>query len=138
MKQKTLFACLAAFAAVFAFSACDGFDDDDTPINEYVAGSWRANSSAASWTLSLTQGGAFNLSGYDLSSTSISPFVTLIGDYYGDMDRDDVDGDMDLWGEDGSQIEINYHRGLDRLSVESVFSSKEPLRYLYGVSFSRQ
>lgn len=136
MKQKTLFACLAAFAAVFAFSACDGFDDDDTPINEYVAGTWRATPAAGFWTLSLTQGGTFNLSGYDLSSTS--PFVTLTGDYYGDMDRDDVDGDMDLWGEYDTQIEINYHRGSDRLYVESVYSDHSALLNLRGMAFSRQ
>lgn len=138
MKQKTLFACLAAFAAVFAFSACDGFGDGDTPINEFVAGSWHANSSAASWTLSLTQGGAFNLAGYNLSSTSALPFVILTGDYYGDMDRDDVDGDMDLWGDDNSQIEINYHRAADKLYVESVYSNDSRLRDLRGMAFSRQ
>lgn len=135
MKQKTLFACLAAFAAVFAFSACDGFDDDDTPINEYVAGTWRATPATGFWTLSLTQGGTFNLSGYNFSAES----VILTGDYYGELDRDDVDGDMDLWGEDGTQIEINYHRGMDRLSVESVFSENQTIQnYLRGQIFSRQ
>lgn len=134
MRKLCLPLCLAGI--VLALSACDGFGDDDTPINEYVAGTWRAISGSSHWTLSLTQGGAFNLSGYDLSSTS--PFVTLTGDYYGDMDRDDVDGDMDLWGDDNSQIEINYHRGLDRLSVESVFSENQTLLNLRGLGFSRQ
>lgn len=134
MKQKTLFACLAAFAAVFAFSACDGFGDDDTPINEFVAGSWHANSSAASWTLSLTPGGAFNLSSFDWS---LSPTVTLTGDYYGDIDQNDLEGDMDLWGDDGSLLEINYHRGSDKLFVESVYSDNSDLERLHGITFSR-
>ena len=134
MKQKTLFACLAAFAAVFAFSACDGFGDDDTPINEFVAGSWHANSSAASWTLSLTPGGAFNLSSFDWF---LSPTVTLTGDYYGDIDQNDLEGDMDLWGDDGSLLEINYHRGSDKLFVESVYSDNSDLERLHGITFSR-
>ena len=140
MKQKTLFACLAAFAAVFAFSACDGFGDDDTPINEYVAGSWvnTGTSLPSRWTLSLTPGGAFNLSGYDLSSSQNDLlFVTLTGDYYGEIDQDDLEGDMDLWGDDGSLLEINYHRGSDKLFVESVYSDNSDLERLLGITFSR-
>lgn len=135
MKQKTLFACLAAFAAVFAFSACDGFDDGDTPINEYVAGSWSNTPGSSTWTLSLTPGGAFNLSSFDWS---LSPTVTLTGDYYGDIEQNDLEGDMDLWGDDGSLLEINYHRAADKLYVESVYSNDSRLRDLRGMAFSRQ
>lgn len=135
MKQKTLFACLAAFAAVFAFSACDGFDDGDTPINEYVAGSWLSTPGSSTWTLSLTPGGAFNLSSFDWS---LSSTVTLTGDYYGDIDQNDLEGDMDLWGEDGSSFEITYHRGSDKLYVERVFSDNPELEGLLGKTFSRK
>lgn len=120
MKQKTLFACLAAFAAVFAFSACDGFDDGSVPIDDYIRNSiWYSNKD---WALTFSSDG-FTLE--DIWGTK-----RYTGWYFGSVEDGGREGDVTLHVSTSSgnvekidSIELEYTRsGSDeRLFVDEVW-----------------
>lgn len=121
MKQKTLFACLAAFAAVFAFSACDGFDDGSVPIDDYIRNStWYSN---RGWNLT------FSSDGFTLEeSRGTKSYYT--GWYFGSVEDGGREGDVTLHVSTSSgnvekidSIELEYTRsGIDeRLFVDEVW-----------------
>lgn len=117
MKQKTLFACLAAFAAVFAFSACDGFDDS-VPIDEYIGNSnWY---STRGWEL------AFSSDGFTLES----PQGQYKGWYVGSAEDGGTEGDVTLHVDnfsgnvteiDSIELEYTKHGRDERLFVDEVW-----------------
>lgn len=122
MKQKTLFACLAAFAAVFAFSACDGFGDGSVPIDDYVIGNWTSNS----WDLGITS------SGFTLRN--IYTTDTYTGNYFGWVEDGGTEGELNLsvYHATGpsvkeiDSIELEYRKSGSResLTLEEVFPSE--------------
>ena len=130
MKQKTLFACLAAFAAVFAFSAaafaavfafsaCDGFDDGSVPIDDYIRNSiWYSNKD---WALT------FSSDGFTLEDIWGKRYT---GWYFGSVEDGGREGDVTLHVSTSSgnvekidSIELEYTRsGSDeRLFVDEVW-----------------
>lgn len=120
MKQKTLFACLAAFAAVFAFSACDGFGDGSVPIDDYIRNSiWYSNKD---WILT------FSSDGFTLEERWGDKSYT--GWYFGSVEDGGREGDVTLHVSTSSvnvekidSIELEYTRSRidERLFVDEVW-----------------
>ena len=101
MKQKTLFACLAAFAAVFAFSACDGFDDS-VPIDDYVYGTWHGD-----WELVFTSN-SFTLKDYSKNGYS--------GWYSGWVEDGGTEGELTLYVDSV----FGDAKAIDRIELEFI------------------
>lgn len=131
MKQKTLFACLAAFAAVFAFSACDGFDDGSVPIDDVIRGGWKGSTDSEEWTLTFSGSGNFTLTG-SRKATEVSEAKNIVmveGTFDGSIEDAGREGDVSLWGDgdDGYSydIEMEYIRNTvngESLIIEDVDS----------------
>lgn len=129
MKQKTLFACLAAFAAVFAFSACDGFDDS-VPIDDYVYGTWHGD-----WELVFTSN-SFTLKDYSKNGYS--------GWYSGWVEDGGTEGELTLYVDsvfgdakaiDRIELEFIRRGSYEELLIDEVRPSAFQLEF--GTSFWR-
>lgn len=132
MKQKTLFACLAAFAAVFAFSACDGFDDGSVPIDDYVYGTWHGD-----WELVFTSN-SFTLKESYYTENGYS------GWYSGWVEDGGTEGELTLYVDsvfgdakaiDRIELEFIRRGSYEELLIDEVRPSAFQLEF--GTSFWR-